>query len=354
VTLSDFYRNKRIFITGHSGFKGAWLYFFLKQLGSHLSGYSLEPDDNQKILYNSFNSNINFNDQFNDIRDIRKLRDAIKNFQPQIIFHLAAQPLVLESHYNPLKTFSTNIIGTANLIEASRNIESVKSIIIITSDKCYENLNDKREYVETDRLGGIDPYSASKSCAEIITRSYQKCFFINNRIGLTSARAGNVIGGGDFSADRLIPDIVRSIINNETLSIRNPNATRPWQHVFDVIYGYLLLARKNYDEPQKFSDSFNFSPSVESCISVKKLLEKMSKVRSVDYIFKENDLYESNFLSLNSDKAKQELGWKNIYNVDETIKVAYEWYNCFIDDKNIYNMSLMQFNKYMELANEKN
>lgn len=354
MSISDFYNKKKIFITGHTGFKGSWLCFFLEQMGAETCGYSLEPDNRQRILFESLRIKDFSKNLFEDIRDISKISDAIKKFNPEIIFHLAAQPLVLESYADPLKTFSTNIIGTANLLEASRNSESIKAIINVTSDKCYENLDDKKEYVESDRLGGFDPYSASKSCAEIINQSYQKSFYNDYTKGLSSARAGNVIGGGDFSADRLIPDVIRSIIDNKILSVRNPGATRPWQHVFDVIYGYLLLGKKSYNNPLIFSGSFNFSPGKENCISVEEIMRKIKNLKDIKYEIQENHHHESSFLSLNSEKARSQLNWKNIYNIDNTILIAYEWYNCFINNDDIYNKSLEQYKNYMESVDGKN
>ena len=354
MNIPSFYKNKKILITGHSGFKGAWLYFFLKQFGSDVCGYSLQPNDNQNTLFRALSLHHDEHSTFDDIRDKEKLNNFIKSYNPEILFHLAAQPLVIDSHKDPLETLTTNIIGTANIIEVVRNIKSIKSTIIITSDKCYENLNDKREFKESDQLGGIDPYSASKSCAEIVANSYRECFFDKNVRGLATARAGNVIGGGDFSTNRLIPDLIKAIINKRTLQIRNPNATRPWQHVFDVIYGYLLLGMNVYENPSKFSTAYNFSPTIENCVSVKDIITKINNINEIRYEIIESNLYESSFLSLNSNKARDELNWKSLYDIDKTLNVAYEWYNCLIDKKNIYNKSIEQYSKYMELINEKN
>ncbi len=353
MSISDFYNKKRIFITGHTGFKGSWLCFFLQQMGAITCGYSLQPNNRQKTLFNSLKVKDFSENFFEDIIDFSKISYAIKKFNPEIIFHLAAQPLVLESYNNPLNTFSTNIIGTANLLEASRYNKSLRAIINITSDKCYENLDDKKEYIESDKLGGFDPYSASKSCAEIINKSYQKSFYNDHMKGLSSARAGNVIGGGDFSEDRLIPDIIKSITNNKILSIRNPASTRPWQHVFDVIYGYLLLGSHTYNDPSNFSSSFNFSPRKENCVSVEQIVEKVKNIKNFNYEFQENQYHESSFLYLNSEKARSKLNWENIYNIDETIFIAYDWYNCLISDNDIYNKSLKQYKNYMERIDER-
>ena len=354
MNIFDFYNNKKVLVTGHTGFKGSWLCFFLNQMGAKLYGYSLKPDTHQKKLFDSLRISKYVHNEFSDLRDVDSLCKELNKFNPEIIFHLAAQPLVIESYKNPIKTFATNIIGTANLLEVSRGIKSVKAIINITSDKCYENLNDKKEYIETDRLGGFDPYSASKSCAEIINQSYQKSFFNDSLKGLASARAGNVIGGGDFSTNRLFPDIIRSASENKVLKIRNPNSTRPWQHVFDVIYGYLLLGEKLYENPSNFSSPFNFSPEKDNCIPVTSILEKMRSFINFEYEIQKNKYGESSFLSLNSKKARSLLNWENIYDINDTISVAYKWYNCFLNNNDIYNYSLNQFENYMEDINGRN
>ena len=352
MSLNSFYKNKKIFITGHTGFKGSWLCFFLNNMGAEIAGYSLEPDNSSPSLYNLLNNNLVNESFIKDIRDYDSLNKCLKDFQPDIVFHLAAQPLVIKSYKEPIETLSTNIMGTVNLLEICKSIESIKAIINVTSDKCYENNNTNKQYVESDRLGGSDPYSASKACAEIINSSYRQSFYSKGKKGLSSVRAGNVLGGGDFSENRLIPDIIRSVINKDKLLIRSPNSTRPWQHVFDVINGYMILGKELYDKPKELSGSYNFSPNVENCITVEKMLCKINKLLKIDYEIIPSEFYEANLLMLNSDKAKKILKWKPVYDIDKTLKESIEWYSSFIENKDIIKTSQNQYEKYMELQNE--
>jgi len=352
MNLSSFYKNKKIFVTGHTGFKGSWLCFFLNNMGAKTAGYSLEPDNSSPSLYNLLNTNLMSQSNIEDIRDFDNLNRCLKDFQPDIVFHLAAQPLVIKSYKEPIETLSTNIMGTANLLEICKSIESIKAIINVTSDKCYENNNTNKQYMESDRLGGSDPYSASKACAEIINSSYKQSFYSKSEKGLASVRAGNVLGGGDFSENRLIPDIIRSVINKEKLIIRSPNSTRPWQHVFDVINGYMILGHKLHENPKKFSSSYNFSPNVENCITVEEILYKINKLLKIDYDIISSEFYEANLLMLNSDKAKKLLKWKPAYDIDKTLEESIEWYSSFIKNKDIVETSYYQYEKYMELKNE--
>jgi len=352
MNLSSFYKNKKIFVTGHTGFKGSWLCFFLNNMGAKTAGYSLEPDNSSPSLYNLLNTNLMSQSNIEDIRDFDNLNRCLKDFQPDIVFHLAAQPLVIKSYKEPIETLSTNIMGTANLLEICKSIESIKAIINVTSDKCYENNNTNKQYMESDRLGGSDPYSASKACAEIIHSSYKQSFYSKSKKGLASVRAGNVLGGGDFSENRLIPDIIRSAINKEKLIIRSPNSTRPWQHVFDVINGYMILGQKLHENPKEFSSSYNFSPNVENCITVEEILYKINKLLKIDYDIISSEFYEANLLMLNSNKAKKLLKWKPVYDIDKTLKESIEWYSSFIKNKDIVETSYYQYEKYMELQNE--
>ena len=352
MNLREFYRNKKVFVTGHTGFKGSWLCFFLNNLGAETYGYSLEPDSSYQSLYNLLNNNENYSFNSKDIRDFHNLNISIKEFKPDIVFHLAAQPLVIKSYENPIETFSTNVMGTSNLLEICKSSDSIKAVVNVTSDKCYENKNMNKRYSENDKLGGSDPYSASKACAEIINSSYQKSFYNESKIGLASARAGNVLGGGDFSDNRLIPDVIKSLSRKKKLIIRNPKSIRPWQHVFDVIYGYITLGKKLYENPLKFSSPYNFSPNVENCITVEEILSKINNLLKIDYSVKPGKFYEANFLMLDAEKAKKELNWYPIYDIDNTLKKSVEWYSDFMQNKNIVKKSLIQYTKYMELQNE--
>jgi len=352
MNLSSFYKNKKIFVTGHTGFKGSWLCFFLNNMGAKTAGYSLKPDNSSPSLYNLLNANVMNQSHIKDIRDFDDLKKCLKDFQPDIVFHLAAQSLVIKSYKEPIETLSTNIMGTANLLEICKSIESIKAIINVTSDKCYENNNTNKQFIESDRLGGSDPYSASKACAEIINSSYKQSFYSKSKKGLASVRAGNVLGGGDFSENRLIPDIIRSAINKEKLIIRSPNSTRPWQHVFDVINGYMILGHKLHENPKEFSSSYNFSPNVENCITVEEILYKINKLLKIDYEIISSEFYEANLLMLNSDKARKLLKWKSAYDIDKTLKESIKWYISFIKNKDIVETSYHQYKKYMELQNE--
>ena len=352
MNLGSFYKNKKVFVTGHSGFKGSWLCFFLKNMGANTFGYSLAPNKSLPSLYKLLKIGQDTTFDSKDIRDFKILKGSIESFQPEIVFHLAAQPLVIRSYKKPIETLSTNIIGTSNLLEICKSVKSVKAVINVTSDKCYKNKNTNKQYIESDSLGGSDPYSASKACAEIINYSYQKSFYDKNNVGLASARAGNVLGGGDFSENRLIPDIIRSVIDKEKLIIRSPNSTRPWQHVFDVIYGYMMLGRKLHDNPEKFSSPYNFSPGIENCITVEEILKKMNEFLKIDYEIKSSEFYEASLLMLNADKAKKNLNWSPAYDIDNTLKESVEWYNNFMQNKDIIKKSLSQYERYMELQNE--
>jgi len=352
MSLSSFYKNKKIFITGHTGFKGSWLNLFLNNMGAKTSGYSLKPKKSLPSLYNLLNFEKMSESCYEDIRNFNNLNECIEKFQPDIVFHLAAQPLVIKSYKDPVETLSTNIMGTVNLLEICKSVKTIKAIINITSDKCYENNSIDKQYIESDKLGGSDPYSASKACAEIINSSYQKSFYSKSDIGLASVRAGNVLGGGDFSENRLIPDIIRSVINNNKLIIRSPQSTRPWQHVFDVIYGYMLLGKKLCENPKEFSSPYNFSPSSKNCVTVEEILFKINELLRIDYEIVPSEFYEANLLMLNADKAKKHLSWKPVYDIDHTLKESIDWYNDFINKKDIIQTSQDQYKKYMEFQNE--
>ena len=245
--LKNFYKDRRVLVTGHTGFKGGWLSLLLLKLGANVAGYALEPSTDPNFYDLGLNKKMGSN--FNDVRDRKALQDFFKKFQPEIVIHMAAQALVRPSYQDPVTTYETNVMGTVNVLETCRETLSVRSILVITSDKCYENQGENRPYIETDRMGGFDPYSSSKGCAELVTAAYLKSFFATEKYGkdhqiaMASARAGNVIGGGDWSKDRIIPDCVKAVLRNESLVIRYPEAIRPWQHVLEPLYGYLLLAK---------------------------------------------------------------------------------------------------------------
>ena len=329
-----FFKNKKIFITGHTGFKGSWLAYILYLSGAKVTGYSLKPKNKQDNFY-LLKLDSKIKNYYSDIRNEKNLKNKIKKCKPDIIFHLAAQPLVKESYRNPKFTFSTNIIGTLNILEAVRDVKSVKSVSIITSDKCYKNYEKSEGYSEQDELGGEDPYSASKAAAENIFYSYSKSFFKNkNKIGLVSVRAGNVIGGGDWSQDRIIPDLIKSIILKKKFTIRSPKSTRPWQHVFDLLYGYLILSKEIYGN-NKLNGSWNFGPN-KSHITVKEVISKLIKIIGIKknfFIKIDKTIKETGLLSLKTNKSKKYLKWKPKLSFIQTLKITAEWYLCYIKDK---------------------
>ena len=330
----EFFKGKKIFITGHTGFKGSWLAYILYLSGAKVAGYSLKPKNKFDNFY-LLNLDKKIKNYYNDVRDEKKLRNTIKKFKPDIIFHLAAQPLVKESYKNPIYTFSTNILGTLNILETLRELKSVKSAVIITSDKCYKNYEKKSGYSEDDELGGEDPYSASKASAENVFFSYYKSFFKNrSKLGLASVRAGNVIGGGDWSQDRIIPDLIKSIIVKKKFTIRSPKSTRPWQHIFDLLNGYLILARKIYKN-NKFNGSWNFGPN-KSHVTVIEVISKLIKILRVNkevFIKSDKKIKETGLLSLKTNKSKKNLKWKTKLSLNQSLKIIADWYLCYINDK---------------------
>ena len=347
--IEKFYKNKKVFVTGHTGFKGSWLVSVLLKYGSTVIGYS--KNDSKRKNYEKFVNYKKVKNIYKDILDVKNLNLSLKKNRPDIIFHLAAQPLVSDSYNNPVDTFKTNLIGSVNVMEATRFCPQVKSLVMITSDKCYHNKEIERGYKEDDILGGDDPYSASKAAAEIAFNSFSKSFFSKNKkIGVATARAGNVIGGGDWSKDRLIPDCVRTIIKKKNLIIRNPNATRPWQHVLEPISGYLILGKKLYIKPKVYSGSWNFGPKNRETKNVQevakivmKIIDKKGKLK---IIFKRGSFKESTLLKLNSNKANKKLKWKTKWTVNHSIKQAAIWYDSYLNKKDMNKLTLHQINYY--------
>ena len=348
--IIEVFKNKKVLITGHTGFKGGWLCKLLLEFGSKVSGISLEA---QKIsLYNLLKLDKEVDSHICDIRKLENIDKIIKEINPDIIFHLAAQPLVIESYNNPLYTFETNIMGTINILEAIRKLNNLECAIMITTDKVYDNKEWVWGYRENDSLGGNDPYSSSKACVELIIKSYKKSFFEN--LNIATARAGNVIGGGDFAKDRIIPDIVRAIENNEAVELRNPNSVRPWQHVLDVLYGYLLTAYNLIKNNKNISankngelPSYNFAP-----IDNKRTVEYITKVfiESIgkgSYKIKTQDTNkkEMNILRLDSSLARKELLWEEKFDTDEAIKQTALWYREYLDNKDITNKQIKDYIK---------
>ena len=346
--MKNFWKNKKVFITGHTGFKGSWLSIFLHHLGAKITGYSLPAT--KKSLYNMANLKKIFTKSYSaDVRDFKKLYSAMKDSKTDIVFHLAAQPLVLESYKNPLETFQTNMIGTLNLIEAVRKLQYIKSAMIITTDKVYDTKKNK-VFKETDLLGGSDPYSMSKVCCELISKSYSESFEVFNKRILTTARAGNVIGGGDYSKDRIIPDIYKSYNTKKKLLIRNPNHVRPWQHVLEPLYGYLILAEKTYKKKLPLNmENWNFAPNINDCKSVLYVVNKFKKKINfkTKLIRQKRRKKETKILKLDSFKSKKHLNWKPKWSLSETINKIVEWNN-LIKTKKPLDVCKIQIMEYLK------
>ena len=347
--IKNFYKNKKVLVTGATGFKGSWLCYWLNILGAKVFGTGYNPNKNKNLFY-SLNLNKKIKLKLFDIKNKKKLKSFIKYSKPQIIFHLAAQPLILESYKKPYLTYNVNCIGTLNILEIVRKIDTVKSLVCITSDKCYENNFSTKGFKESDKLGGEDPYSGSKACAEIMIRSYKESFFNKKNCGLASARAGNVIGGGDWSKNRLIPDSINSIIKNKTIYIRNPNFNRPWQHVLEPLHGYLILGEKIYKEPKRYSGPWNFGTTTNTVTNVLKIVKEIVKFWGKGKInFKKNQkYYEQINLQLNINKSKKILKWKPKYSITKSIHVTVDWYKKVLIEKyNVEKITAKQIKEYM-------
>lgn len=324
----NFFKDKKILITGHTGFKGSWLLKLLCDEGAEVLGYSQAPKTNLS-LFEEIKENLTFESVIADINDFENVKKHTIQFQPDFIFHLAAQPLVRYSYSETLETFQTNVMGTANVLESCKSLKNECIVVCVTTDKVYQNNEWTYPYKEKDILGGHDPYSASKAAAELVIQSYRNSFFANNNIQIASVRAGNVIGGGDWSEDRLIPDIVRNINKGENVLLRNPNAVRPWQHVLDPLFGYLKLARTMNDSKGKFNESWNFGPESHEAQTVGQVTNTILGLFKVEHPFEVNTLnnpHEARMLKLDISKAKSELGWKPVWNTKQAIKKTANWY----------------------------
>ena len=346
---NSFWPDKKVIITGHTGFKGSWLALWLSDLDAKVTGYALDPltDPN---LFSVLDFEKSIIDHRGDIRDLSALERVIKSTKPEIIVHMAAQPLVRESYKDPVGTYATNVMGTVNLMEAARTCDSVRVILVVTSDKCYENEEIENGYWETDPMGGHDPYSSSKGCAELVTSAFRRSFFKEgSAVAVGSARAGNVIGGGDWAADRIIPDAMHAFSGKETLQVRNPDAVRPWQHVLEPLSGYMTLCEKMWDQPSKFSEGWNFGPEDESVRTVEEVTVRMSDLWG-DHVALDksngNHPHEATLLKLNITKAKEKLGWTPKWNLATALEKTVSWYKSYYNGINMYEMSLNQIAEY--------
>jgi CDP-glucose 4,6-dehydratase len=342
----SFWKDKKVLITGHTGFKGTWLSIWLQKMGARVIGYSLKSYSND-LFFNSTNLSQKIIDIRGDVTDLDNLKKTFEVLNPDIVFHLAAQPLVRKSFDEPVTTLKTNILGTANVLECIKNTESVKVGVIITSDKCYKNLEQIYGYKENDSVGGYDPYSCSKGCAELIVDSYRNSFFKKQKKFISTVRAGNVIGGGDWSEDRLIPDCIKSLKRGETIKIRNPDHTRPWQHVLDPLAGYISLAEKMFKE-EKYDEAWNFGPNIQSIKKVKEVVEKMTKRWGSGQwadCSNPDEKHEATLLSLDISKAYFLLNWKPKWGIDEAINYTVDWYKKS-ENENAYSLCLGQIDEY--------
>jgi len=344
-----FWRGKKVLITGHTGFKGSWLSSWLNEMGARVTGYALNPPTNPS-LFELLNLKSKIKSIHGDVRDLNSVKKHIKG--AEIVFHMAAQALVRESYKNPVDTYATNVIGILNLLEACRSNNSLKAIINVTTDKCYENRGKPEiAYRENEPMGGFDPYSNSKACSELVTDSYRKSFYNSgSKIGIATARAGNVIGGGDFATDRLIPDCIRGIMNKEKIIIRNPDSTRPWQHVLEPLSGYLMLAESLSKSPKKLSAGWNFGPKEKDEKSVLNIVETFCKFWGDDvrYEIKKNPQapHEASYLKLNSSKAQTKLLWKPRWNSETAVKKTVEWYKAYLKKENLDKIISEQIESY--------
>lgn len=351
--IINFWRNKKVFITGHTGFKGSWMCIMLNLLGAKIYGYSLKPDKKSLFIQSRCSKFLKKNTYSNIINE-RKLNKSINKIKPDILFHLAAQPLVIEGYKSPIETFNTNINGTINVLNCIRNCKSLKSAVIITTDKVYKIQKKNKLYSENDELGGSDPYSASKVCTEILTNSFIQSFFkmTNLRNRVSSARSGNVIGGGDYAKNRLVPDIINAINSNKQLYIRNPNHIRPWQHVIEPTYGYLKLAQLQFENKLKNIDGkWNFGPNQKSFIKVIDVIKKINKLKKIKFKLDKSRkiIKETKILKLSNKKAKKFLMWKPKWNLNITLNYVIEWNDSYKKKRNVKEICEKQIMKYLKI-----
>lgn len=349
----SFWKGKRVFLTGHTGFKGSWMSIWLKEMGADLTGFSLLPPTSP-ALFDDAGVASGMHSIIGDVRDRKALEKAFHDAQPEIVIHMAAQPLVLESYKVPAETFEINIMGTVNLLEAVRNTPGVRSVVIVTTDKCYENKERSQGYCEAETLGGYDPYSNSKACAELVTASY-RCSFFNpadysrHGVAVATARAGNVIGGGDWAKDRLIPDIIRSVTAKTSVSIRSPRSTRPWQHVLEPVGAYLLLAEKLYTDGAGYAEGWNIGPRAEGVCDVEYIVSEICRIwgEGASFCIASNPkLHEAACLQLDISKITSRLGWSPVWPVSTALEKTVIWYQSYTNGGSALDLCLSQISQY--------
>ena len=347
------WQGRRVFLTGHTGFKGSWLALWLARLGAQIRGYALDPST-EPNLFNQASVSSVVEDVRGDVRDYAKLEASMAEFAPDVVFHLAAQPIVRRSYVDPVGTYGTNVMGTVHLMEAIRRTPSVRAAVCVTTDKCYQNQEWIWPYRETDPLGGYDPYASSKACAEIVSAAYRSSFFPTERlqehhVGLATARAGNVMGGGDWSEDRLIPDLIRGFRSNQPVLIRRPNAIRPWQHVLDPLHGYLMLAQELLAQPARFASAYNFGPSDEDIWPVERIATKLVRMWGDGASWIRDSVpsvHEDQVLRLDASKARVELGWKPRLGIEAALEWTTEWYRAWNQGDNMAEFTEKQIAEY--------
>lgn len=346
-----FWKGKKVFVTGHTGFKGSWLSLWLQDMGAIVKGYALEPNTSPN-LFTEANVGQHMDSEIGDITDLKHISHSMMVFNPDVLIHMAAQPLVRLSYQEPVLTYATNVMGTVNVLEAARKCDNLKAIVSVTTDKCYENKEWEWGYRENEPMGGHDPYSSSKGCAELVTAAYRKSFFNeSSTVFLASARAGNVIGGGDWSDDRLIPDILNAFENEEAVIIRNPMSTRPWQHVLEPLSGYLVLAQHLYEDGSIYAEGWNFGPKDEDCKSVSWILDKMVAKwgKGASWrLDKNNNPHEAGYLKLDCSKAAMHLNWYPKWNLEDTLESIINWHQHYLSGKNIQEQCLLEIAKYQK------
>tara|TARA_R110000787_G_scaffold35490_1_gene91127 strand:- start:3287 stop:4360 length:1074 start_codon:yes stop_codon:yes gene_type:complete len=344
-----FWNGKKVFLTGHTGFKGSWISLWLQSMGAIVKGYSLAPNTIPNIFTEADVAK-DMESEIGDIRDLDKISNSMSVFNPDVLIHMAAQPLVRLSYLEPVDTYTTNVIGTVNVLEAARKCKNLKAIVSVTTDKCYENNEWDWGYRENEPMGGHDPYSSSKGCAELVTSAYRRSFFnTKDAVSLASARAGNVIGGGDWADDRLIPDILRAFEKAESVVIRNPLSTRPWQHVLEPLSGYLVLAQALYLNGDEFAEAWNFGPKEEDCKPVNWILDKMAAKWGKGASWNldiDNNPHEAGFLKLDCSKAANRLKWQPKWSLEETLNKIINWHQLYLNNGDVKEECLKEIKKY--------
>lgn len=351
--MIDFFKNKKIFITGHTGFKGTWLCKILMMLGADITGYSLHyPTVEGEKIFKLSGVQSNVNNIIGDVRDYENLKKVFDECCPEIVIHLAAQPIVLEGYRNPIGTYSTNVIGTVNLLECIRNSECVKSFLNVTTDKVYENKEWCWGYRETDILDGYDPYSNSKSCADLVTHSYAKSFLLQKKVAVSTARAGNVIGGGDFAMDRIIPDCIKAAYNREMIIVRSPYSIRPYQHVLEPLFAYLMILEKQFNNIE-YAGAYNIGPDDCDCITTGRLVDIFCEKWGNEQKWKNinnNGPHEAQFLKLDCSKAKQKLGWRPHWHIDTAVEKTVEWAKIYKYGGSVSDCMERQIKEYFKVV----